>query len=371
MPKMNNQKYLMKIDLGGGNYRYLYTPQEVEAYKAGKTGGSQSPHGEKHYQYQTTDHTRTEGVTTGRQTNVRNNGGGIVRTTDRKRYRTSGQLIRGRRQIPDSGNASQLNYRYQTSRNGKTEVRTGTGAVERTTQGDRVANRKKSEQLKNAPQNHGGASSSGNYRYAKNEDSYRGYIYDMTGRKNKKGKPTRSLEYVVSGKNQNVYSGNNSKRAVSSKPIGENEYTPISKAAKRETAVENAKKAVKSAPAKAKAAGKSIAKKYDNATTKMADSALKATPKIKKAAKKVAKGYDNATTKMADSALKATPKIKKTAKNIAKNYDKATTKIADTAWNASHSKTAQKAKKTVSSGAKKASNALTKAWNNLFKKKKK
>jgi hypothetical protein len=45
--------------------------------------------------------------------------------------------------------------------------------------------------------------------------------------------------------------------------------------------------------------------------------------------------------------------------------------MANAAWNATHSKAAQNAKKTVSSGAKKASNALTKAWNNLFKKKKK
>ena len=367
MPKMNNQKYLMKIDLGGGNYRYFYTPQEVEAYKAGKTGGNQS-HGEDHYQYQTTDYTRTKGVTTGRQTNVRNNSGSITRTNDRKHYTGSGQLIRGRKQNPDSGNSSQLNYRYQTSRNGKTEVRTGTGSVERTIPGDPVARRKSAEQLKNAPKNHGGVSSSSNYRYFAPTSKTTTNVISTDRKGRAKGvdeRIERSWGRVRNGKG-----------AYKSEEVDyKTKVTPVSKRAKAEHAIEQgkakAKQTVKSAPAKAKAAGKSIAKKYDNATTKMADSALKATPKVKKTAKNWAKKYDNATTKMADSALKATPKIKKTAKNIAKNYDNATTKIANTAWDAAHSKTAQKAKKTVSSGAKKASNALTKAWNNLFKKKKK
>jgi hypothetical protein len=250
-------------------------------------------------------------------------------------------------------------------------VYSGTGAKQRTTSGDPVARRKAAEQLKNAPQNHGGASSSSGYRYSRIEEAKPGYVYDMIGRKNKKGEPTKSLEYVIKGKNKNVYSGDNSRRAVSSTSTGKNEWVPMSKAARRETAVKNAKQAVKSAPAKAKAAGKKVAKGYDNATTKMADSALKATPKIKKTAKNIAKNYDKATTAIADKAVKATPKAKKAIKSAAKNYDNATTKMANAAWNATHSKAAQNAKKTVSSGAKKASNALTKAWNNLFKKKKK
>lgn len=365
MPKMQNQKYLMKVDLGGGQYRYLYTQEEVAAYKAGKTGGNQS-HGEDHYQYQTIDRTSRNGVTTGRNTNVRNANGSISRTTDRKTYAVKAhQLNSAPASRTGGGNASQQHYQYQRSANGKTTVYSGTGAAQRTESRDPVAKRKAAEQLKNAPQNHGGASSSSGYRYVRTRKVTG--EYETNNSKN----PITRLKNNVKGNTVKVNTETTYGRGdISKGNIGNRRDTHYedNKTTKK---IKGAKQAVKSAPGKAKAAGKSIAKNYDNATTKIADKALKATPKIKKTAKNIAKNYDNATTKIADKALKATPKAKKAIKSAAKNYDNATTKMANAAWDAAHSKTAQKAKKTVSSGAKKASNALTKAWNNLFKKKKK
>ena len=368
MPKMQNQQYLMKIDLGGGKYRYLYTQEEVAAYKAGKTGGNQS-HGESHYQYQTTDRTSRNGVTTGRNTNVRNANGSISRTTDRKTYAVKAhQLNSAPASRTGGGNASQQHYQYQRSANGKTTVYSGTGAAQRTESRDPVAKRKAAEQLKNAPQNHGGASSSSGYRYLSPTSKTTTNIINT----DRKGRP-KGVDERIERSWGRVRNG---KDAYESKEVDyRTKVTPVSKRAKAEHAIEQgkakAKQAVKSAPAKAKAAGKKVAKGYDNATTKIADSAFKATPKVKKTAKNIAKNYDKATTAIADKAVKATPKAKKAIKSAAKNYDNATTKMANAAWNATHSKAAQNAKKTVSSGAKKASNALTKAWNNLFKKKKK
>jgi hypothetical protein len=369
MPKTQNQKYLMKVDLGGGQYRYLYTQEEVAAYKAGKTGGGNQSHGESHYQYQTTDRTSRNGVTTGRNTNVRNANGSISRTTDRKTYAVKAhQLNSAPASRTGGGNASQQHYQYQRSKNGKTTVYSGTGAAQRTISRDPVARRKAAEQLANAPKNSGGVSSSRNYRYMAPTSKTTTTIInpDKNGKKKSiDGRIDRTWSRVRNGKG--TYEG----PEINTKST----YTPISKRAKVEDAVEKgkakAKKAIKEAPGKAKSTAKKVAKGYDNATTKIADKALKATPKIKKTAKNIAKNYDNATTKIADKAVKATPKAKKAIKSAAKNYDNATTKMANAAWNATHSKAAQNAKKTVSSGAKKASNALTKAWNNLFKKKKK
>ncbi len=359
---MQNQQYLMKVDLGGGKYRYLYTQEEVAAYKAGKTGGNQS-HGESHYQYQTKDTQNGN-----RYINTRNADGSVSRTRNKGGVAVRGHQLRSANQGRSGGNANQMHYQYQRSANGKTTVYSGTGAPQRSINRDPVSTNRKKEQLKNAPQNHGGASSSSGYRYLSPTSKTTTNIINT----DRKGRP-KGVDERIERSWGRVRNG---KDAYKSEEVDyRTKVTPVSKRAKAEHAIEQgkakAKQAVNAAPGKAKAAAKKVAKGYDNATTKMADSALKATPKIKKTAKNIAKNYDNATTKIADKALKATPKAKKAIKSAAKNHDNATTKMANAAWDAAHSKTAQKAKKTVSSGAKKASNALTKAWNNLFKKKKK
>ena len=365
---MQNQKYLMKVDLGGGQYRYLYTQEEVAAYKAGKTGGNQS-HGEDHYQYQTKDTQNGN-----RYINTRNADGSVSRTTNK-----GGVAVRGHqlRSAPASrtggGNANQMHYQYQRSANGKTTVYSGTGAAQRSINRDPVATNRKKEQLKNAPKNYGGINSTPRYRYQTTVGKDK---FDTNQTRN----PLKKLANDVKGKTVRVetYTKLNGGEAGGTGHYYDPRYKKAQYNKKvtyednaRSAKITKAKQAVKSAPAKAKATAKKVAKGYDNATTKIADKALKATPKVKKTAKNIAKNYDKATTAIADKAVKATPKAKKAIKSAAKNYDNATTKMANAAWNTTNSKTAQKAKKTVSSGAKKASNALTKAWNNLFKKKKK
>ena len=373
MPKMQNQKYLMKVDLGGGQYRYLYTQEEVAAYKAGKTGGNQS-HGEDHYQYQAhrqkggrelarenqlklapknhsgdtsssrysyqrTKNTTSGGRITGTRTGIYNgvNSSEPQITVSRDRYGTrKRQLVNA----PEN-HSSQRGYTYQTKRNaaGVAETRTvqPTGRtkskvnVDRTkTPGYRTQTNK--NQLQSAPKNSGGVSSSDNYRYM--SPSLRLETKAIPTKQKLKGKGSATVtSYDV--KNGSGHNYTNGKKNVVPKNNSKTEYHDSKTTKKVKNAVSNAKSSAKSAT------------------------------------KKIAKGYDNATTKIADKAVKATPKAKKAIKSAAKNYDNATTKMANAAWNATHSKAAQNAKKTVSSGAKKASNALTKAWNNLFKKKKK
>lgn len=370
---MQNQKYLMKVDLGGGKYRYLYTQEEVAAYKAGKTGGNQS-HGESHYQYQAhrqksgrelarenqlklapknnsgdtsssrysyqrTKNTTSGGRITGTRTGVYNgvNSSEPQRTISRDRYGTrKRQLVNA----PENS-GGQRGYTYQTKRNkaGVAEIRTiqPTGRtkskvdVDRTkTPGYRTQTNK--NQLQSAPKNSGGVSSSDNYRYMSPALRLKSNAVPTKQKLKGKGSATVTSYDVKNGSGHNYTNG---KKNVVPKNSTKIEYHDSKTTKKVKNTVSNAKSSVKST------------------------------------AKNIAKNHDNATTKIADKALKATPKAKKAIKSAAKNYDNATTKMANAAWDAAHSKTAQKAKKTVSSGAKKASNALTKAWNNLFKKKKK
>lgn len=370
---MQNQKYLMKVDLGGGQYRYLYTQEEVAAYKAGKTGGNQS-HGEDHYQYQAhrqksgrelarenqlklapknhggdtsssrysyqkTENTTSGGKITGTRTGIYN---GVYnrspqRTVSRTQYGTrKRQLVNA----PEN-HSDQRGYTYQTKRDiaGVAMVNTvqPTGRVRTKKDVDRTKTpgyraQTNRNQLQSAPKNHGGDSSSDNYRYM--EPKLRLKTKSVPTKQKLKGKDSATVT-IYDVKNGHGHNYTDGKKNVVPKNSQKIEYHDSKTTKKVKNTVSNAKNSVKST------------------------------------AKKVAKGYNNATTKIADKAWNATPKAKKTAKNIAKNYDNATTKIADKAWNATHSKAAQNAKKTVSSGAKKASNALTKAWNNLFKKKKK
>ena len=177
-------KYLKKIDLGNGQYRYLYTPEEVAAYgkerarqnqlnmaPQNKSGDTSS----RHYQYQ-----RGNSVYTG--TNGKQPERSVTGTRESANYRRQQEMRRNERankqgqlMSSPSNRATQNTSRstYQTSTRDRygnkittTHETMPTGRERTRTIRDRShLPGMKAAQLRNAPQNNGGASSSEHYRY--------------------------------------------------------------------------------------------------------------------------------------------------------------------------------------------------------------